>query len=47
MAKTISKIISVKASPVKPLGKLPPGDKILRIDPQMRSYYLEDSDKTD
>ena len=47
MAKTISRKISVKASEAKPLGKPPPGDKTLELDPAIRFYELEDGDKTE
>ena len=47
MAKTISRKISVKASEAKPLGKPPPGDKTLELDPEIRFYELEDGDKTE
>ena len=46
MAKSISKINSVKASTEKLLGKPPPGDKTLGIEPDIRFYEIEDSDNT-
>ena len=47
MANTISKKISVKASPAKPSGKPPPGDKILGLEPAIRFYAIEDIDDTE
>ena len=47
MAKTISKIISVKASAPNPLVKPPPRDKTLGVETVIRFYELEDGDKTE
>ena len=47
MEKTISKKISVKASAAKPLGKPPPGDKTLGIEPVVRFHAIEDCDNTE
>ena len=47
MGKTTIKKISVKASPSKPLGKPPPGDKTYRIDPEIRFCAIEDGDDTE
>ena len=47
MARSISKINSAKASTVKPLVKLPPGDKSLGLEPSIRFYEIEDSDHTE
>ena len=47
MGKTTSKKSSVKASAAKTLGKPPPGDKTLGIDPATRLYTIEDSDETE
>ena len=47
MAKTISKKISVKASAAKPLGKFPPRDKTIGIDPEICFYAIEDGDETE
>ena len=44
MVKTTSKKISVKASAAKPLGKPPPFDKNLWLDPEILFYTLEDGD---
>ena len=44
--KTTSKKISDKASAVNPLGKPPPGDKILGLDPETLFYTLKDGDET-
>ena len=47
MAKIISKKILVKESEAKPLGKPPPGNKNLGIDPEIRFYAMEDGDDTE
>ena len=51
MAKTISRIISVKSSEAKPSGKTlgnpPPGDKTSGIDSAISLYALEDGKNTD
>ena len=47
MAKTISKKISVKASAAKPLGKPPPRDKTLGLEPAICFYAIEDGDDTE
>ena len=36
-----------KASTAKPLGKPPPGDKSLGLDPAIRFYLIENSDKSE
>ena len=45
MAKIISKKISVNASAAKPLGKPPPRDKTLGIEPDIHSYNIEGGDE--
>ena len=47
MANTISKKSYVKASAAKTLGKLPPGDKNLGVDPEIRFYAIEEGDETE
>ena len=47
MENTISMIISVKASAAKHVYNPLLGDKNLGIDPYIRLYELEDSDKTE
>ena len=47
MAKNISKKVSVKDSSAKTLGKTPPGDKTLGLDPEIRFYAIEDGDDTE
>ena len=47
MSKTISKKSYVIASADKPLGKPPPGDKIFGLEPEIRFYAIEDSEKTE
>ena len=47
MVKTTSKKISVKALSANPLGKPPPGDKTLGIEPTTRFYEMEDVDDTE
>ena len=41
MVKTNSKKISIKSSAAKPSGKPPPGDKTLRLKPEIIFYTLE------
>ena len=38
---------TVKASTAKPDNTPPPGDKTLGIEPDIRFYEIEDSDKTE
>ena len=45
MAKIISKKITVNASAAKPLGKPPPRDKTLGIEPDIHSYNIEGGDE--
>ena len=47
MVKTTSKKISFKDSAAKPLGKSPPGDKTLGIEPEICFYATEDVDETE
>ena len=47
MVKITSKKRYIKASSAKPTIKLPPGDKPPGIDPLIRFYDIEDSDKTE
>ena len=47
MENITSKKISVKASAAKTLGKPPPGDKTLRIDPAIHFYAIEYIDDTE
>ena len=47
MENNISSKSLVKASSPKPSGKPLPGDKTPEIDPEIRFYELEDSDKTE
>ena len=42
MVNTTSKKISVKSSKAKPLGKPPPGDKTMGLEPEICFYKLED-----
>ena len=46
MVKTTNRIIPVKASAAKPLGKPQPGDKPMGVDPKILLYTLEDGDET-
>ena len=46
MARSISKKNTVKASIDKNLGKSPPGDKTIGIDPDIRFYEIEDVNNT-
>ena len=46
MTKTISRKILVKDSAYKTLGKPPPEDKTLGIEPEIHFYYIEDGDET-
>ena len=47
MAKTIIRRSLVKVSAAKPSGKTPPKDKTLELEPAIRFYETEDSDKTE
>ena len=47
MTKTISRKSSLKASAAKPLGKPPPRDEIIGLEPDIRFYLIEDGDKTE
>ena len=47
MAKSSIKRNQAKASTSNPLGKPPPGDKSLGLEPAIRFYLIEDGDKTE
>ena len=47
MENTISKKSLVKASEAKPLGKTPPGDKTLGLEPETLFHNIEDGDETE
>ena len=47
MSKTISKKSSVKSSADKPPEKPLPGDNNFGIEPDIRSYTIEDADETE